>query len=214
MSSSREVAALACGIAVLYAAASPRAGDAPRTFVYECGDGAEVVVRLREDAAWVFAPGETLELSHVPAASGARYEADGTMLWMKGQEAMFTHAGQSYQGCRNNPARAVWEDAKLSGVDFRAVGNEPGWYLEISGKTRILLVTDYGQKRYRFETQRPVNDQTARSTTYRARGPEHRLKVMIAAETCHDTMSGEAFESTVTVWLDGKTYHGCGRPLH
>jgi membrane-bound inhibitor of C-type lysozyme/uncharacterized membrane protein len=213
VSSSGQVPAMACGIAMLCAVTSPRAADAPQTFVYACDD-AELVVRLEDDAAWVFAPGETLKLPHVPAGSGARYEAGEAVLWMKGQEAMFTHAGHSYHGCRNNPARAVWEDAKLRGVDFRAVGNEPGWYLEISGKTHLLLVTDYGQNRYRFEAERAVNDQTARSTTYTARGPEHGLEVVIAAETCHDTMSGEAFASTVTLWLDEKPYHGCGRPLH
>jgi len=42
--------------------------------------------------------------------------------------------------CRNNRAMAICVDAKLRGVDFRAVGNEPGWNLEISaGGARVQV---------------------------------------------------------------------------
>jgi putative lipoprotein len=174
----------------------------------------EFVVRLEGDSAWVFAPGETLRLAQLSAASGARYGSGAATLWMKGQKAMLRHGGRIYTDCRNDPARAVWEHAKLSGADFRAVGNEPGWSLEIRRKTDILLVTDYGQNRYHFEAQAPSSNPGAMRTTYTAQGPEHRIEVVIQAQPCHDTMSGEAFPSTVTVWLDGREYRGCGRPLH
>ncbi len=39
---------------------------------------------------------------------------------------------------------SVWHRAKLRGVAFRAIGQEPGWLLEITNGTEILLVTDYG----------------------------------------------------------------------
>lgn len=39
--------------------------------------------------------------------------------------------------CKNNRAEAIWEDAKLRGVDFRAVGNEPGWHLELTAGERL-----------------------------------------------------------------------------
>ena len=38
--------------------------------------------------------------------------------------------------------------------------------------------------------------------------------VEILGEACQDSMSGEEFETTVTVEYQGKTYRGCGRALH
>lgn len=123
-------------------------------------------------------------------------------------------AANTYKGCRNNAARAIWEDAKLRGADFRAVGNEPGWYLEISQATRLLFVSDYGQSRYEFEAAAPMTDQNARRTEYRANDAEHTLSILIEGDSCHDTMSGEVFESRVTVILDNTEYRGCGKALH
>ena len=201
-------------VAVTGAGAQAGPRDAGRTFVYECADGAEFVVRLEQGSAWVFAPGKTVHLPPVPAASGSKYAADGAMLWAKGPQAILDIAGRGYRDCRNNPARAIWEDAKLRGVDFRATGNEPGWYLEISAKTHIHLVTDYGQTRRSFNAQPPSTDRAARRTTYTAQDGGHKLSVVIELGTCRDTMSGESFASTVTVHLDGKEFRGCGRALH
>lgn len=196
----------------LLAAGCASAG--PRTLVYECPDGFEAVVRLETDHAWLFLPGRTAELPRVPSGSGIHY-ADGTLrFWGKGEEARFEIDGTTHRGCRNNPRRAVWEHAKLNGADFRAVGNEPGWYLEISEGAGILLVTDYGQNQYRFEhaelTERPLE----RTSIYRANTDGHALELVLRAEPCRDSMSGEAFETRVTVYLDHRTLHGCGRALH
>lgn len=118
------------------------------------------------------------------------------------------------RNCRNNRARAIWEDAKLRGVDFRAVGNEPGWHMAISAGGEIVFVGDYGQTRYRFPTPAPSVDRDARMTTYTAESEGHTLVVELEARRCLDTMSDEAFETTVTVALDGDTYRGCGKALH
>ena len=50
---------------------------------------------------------------------------------------------------------AIWEDAKLRGVDFRAVGNEPGWNLEISADGEMVFIGNYGQTEYKFPTPEP-----------------------------------------------------------
>ena len=41
----------------------------------------------------------------------------------------------------------VWHQAKLRGVAFRAVGQEPGWLLEITDGSEIIIVSNYGQNR-------------------------------------------------------------------
>lgn len=128
---------------------------AAQTYVYECPDGFGFVVRIEGETAWLFLPRKTLSLPHVASGSGARY-SDGTVsYWGKGEEALLEAGDEVHRGCRNDRAKAIWEQAKLDGVDFRAVGNEPGWTLEIRWRERIVFVGDYGRSRYEFPAPEP-----------------------------------------------------------
>ena len=69
---------------------------------------------------------------------------------------------------------------------FRAVGQEPGWLLEISNGDEILLVSDYGSTR----------------------------SSMPCVEPCTDSMSGEEFEVSVTIKQTNRKLQGCGRALY
>jgi uncharacterized membrane protein len=108
----------------------------------------------------------------------------------------------------------VWEDAKLKGIDFRAAGNEPVWYLEITAGKEIVFVSDYGQSRYVFATPAPLIDQPSHTTTYTVQDNTYPLTIVIEGWPCQDSMSGEPYETTVTVVLDGKIHRGCGKALH
>ncbi len=46
---------------------------------------------------------------------------------------------EPYLDCTYDRRASIWEHAKLSGVDFRAVGNEPGWVLEVREGDVCLL---------------------------------------------------------------------------
>jgi len=188
--------------------------EPPRTFVYECGDGYRFVTRLEGETVWLFLPERTLRLPHVPSGSGVKYGNSLATFWSKGEEAIVETGGVRHRDCVNNRRLAIWEDAKLRGVDFRAVGNEPGWHLEIRADGEILFVGDYGQSRYQFATPEPQIDRQSGRSIYKTGGGGHELKVVLEADACRDTMSGEPFETTVTVTLDGRTFTGCGRPLH
>lgn len=120
------------------------------------------------------------------------------------------------QHFRNNRQKAIWEDAKLRGVDFRATGNEPGWFLEVSQENQILLVTDYGQRRFEFTVGQPSVDQASRTTSYHAQKNQLQLTITITIEgrECVDSMIGQRFQTSVMVVLDGKEYYGCGQALH
>ena len=144
----------------------------------------------------------------------ARYSDGSITFWSKGEEALLETDENSHRNCRNNRRKAIWEDAKLNGIDFRAVGNEPGWHLEIRTGDKIVFVGDYGQSRYQFATPEPKVDQRSRTTTYEVQEAGHRAVIEIDGRSCGDTMSDETFEATVTVTLDGKKYRGCGRALH
>ncbi len=185
-----------------------------QTFVFECGEDYEFVARIEGEKSWLFLPGRTVPLPQVPSGSGAKYSNGKVTFWSRGEEALILLGEQERYNCRNNRARAIWEHAKLNGVSFRAVGNEPGWHLEITMQERIVLVTDYGESRLEFAVPEPETDQRARTTTYRVQDGEHDLTILIEGRPCQDTMSGEEFESAVTVILNEQTLSGCGRALH
>ncbi|MCK4988205.1 MAG: MliC family protein [Desulfobacterales bacterium] len=188
-------------------------GDA-KTYVYECRDGYGFVARVQREKIWLFLPEKTISLTHVQSGSGAKYSEDQITYWSKGDEALLQIGDEKHTNCKNNRAIAIWEDAKLRGVDFRAIGNEPGWNLEIIKSEKIVFVGNYGQSRYEFITTEPSIDQQARTTVYKFQNDKHVMSVIIVGRHCRDTMSGEAFETTVTVILDGKQYRGCGKTLH
>jgi putative lipoprotein len=186
------------------------------TYVYECR-GLDAVARLDPKGVFLFLPDRTVLLTGTPAASGAKYTDGSVTFWSKGEEALIEVDGKRYQRCRNNPARAVWEDAKLNGVDFRAVGNEPAWYLEIYDKGRpekIDFVADYGKDFYTFLDIRRETDSGTGRTRYRSQMASHRLEVELTPSPCTDSMSGEAYATAVTVRLNHDIYRGCGTPLH
>ena len=104
----------------------------------------------------------------------------------------------------------VWHAAKLRGVAFRAIGQEPGWLLEIKNGEEILIMTNYGQEKNSYPYVKPQEDKAARRTVFQI---DADTSVLIEGKPCTDSMSGEKFQTTVTVTLDGKTYQGCGRAL-
>ena len=123
------------------------------------------------------------------------------------EESESEDAGVSEQELAKNN---VWHAAKLRGVAFRAIGQEPGWLLEITNGEEILLVTDYGQNRTSFPYVDPQEDKAARRTVFPL---DESTSLLIEGKPCTDSMSGEAFEVTVTITVANKTLQGCGRAL-
>lgn len=192
------------------AAPAPPASAGTATYVFVCDEQTAYTVRTTGAAAWVFRPEGTLMLPPVPARAGAKYSDGAFELWIDGEQARLGESGTELQRCRNDRRRAVWEKAKLDGADFRAIGNEPGWNLEILEGSRIVLIADYGDSRVERPLPQPVIDQDARST----RWDTGELVVEVTGVPCRDSMSGESFESTVVVTWGEQTLRGCGRALH
>lgn len=109
-------------------------------------------------------------------------------------------------------ARDVWHAAKLRGVAFRAVGQEPAWLLEMTTGENILLITNYGQTRIDYPYVEPEIFQDQRKSVFSLESGKH--VVTILGQECTDSMSGERFEVTVEVILPDKKLNGCGRALY
>ena len=112
-----------------------------------------------------------------------------------------------------HPDASVWEEARRRDVDFRAVGQEPGWLLEIHERDFIRFAYDYARRETIAHASMPETDEEAGERVYRTTADGDSLIVRIVTEPCTDTMSGESFEARVSVTYDDTTYDGCGRSL-
>ena len=189
--------------------------EVARTFVFDCDGDVSFTVRFGPGEMALWAPaslgGGYQVLSLIQAASGARYEEGGTVFWSKGELATIELGGQRYVDCRSNPRKVPWADAARRGVTFRALGNEPSWYVEIF-PDYLAIFTDLGERNgIRLAHGGAVVE--GGRTTYRAMSVSGAATVVIDRRACADTMSGEGFEAAATVTFDNRTLRGCGRFL-
>lgn len=126
--------------------------------------------------------------------------------------SLSVHAGSEAESEEEIAARNVWHAAKLRGVAFRAIGQEPGWLLEMTTGEKILLVTNTGQTRTEYPYVEPEVFQDQRKSVFSVKQDE--LKVTIEGVNCTDIMSGEKFEVSVFIEFNGKALKGCGRALY
>lgn len=188
-----------------------------QTYAYACPDnGPRFTTRTGPGELAVWLPEELgfgyRVLGQVRAASGGKYQDGDLTVWTQGESAMIEVGGRTYTDCRIDYDASRSAAARLNGVGFRAVGQEPGWELTIREGQRITFAYDYATKTVTTTAPTPQDDAQGR-TVYRARTEAHILTVTIAPRPCADSMSGERFESSVTVTLDGQSYRGCGRTL-
>lgn len=114
---------------------------------------------------------------------------------------------ESFEG-----SAAVWEAARDRGVRFRAVGQEPGWLVEVTPHQQIHVLADYGEITFDAPWSEPVRDDDG-TLTYLTSTAEHTVRVVVREIPCTDTMSGEEFPLAVVLELDERALYGCGRML-
>ena len=180
--------------------------------VYECSGNLYAVDQL-EGAVLFHLSDHSRRLTQVSADSDARYEDDAVMFWLKGDDAQLSFQGGPAQDCDMRTDIGPWEMAQLRHVSFRAIGEKPGWALEITNGRDIRFVGDRGQTDVSTEVPPPITEPGRGRTEYYATKDGHDLGVIIEDGACTDTMSGEEFEAKVAIELDGKDYMGCGRAL-
>jgi putative lipoprotein len=203
--------ALCGGVFVEAAQEDTAPSERLRAFAYECDDQTELVARFEPavDEMTLILAGRTVRLSHVRSGSGARYSDGKTTFWSKRDEATLVTIDGTTKKCREIRRKSILEDAKLRGVELYGRGNEPGWRLEV-GSGEIVFETNYGQDTYRFPKPNPEMGHDNLRTVYRVQSDGHELTAEIHDMPCADDMSGEAFERTVIVTLDGREHRGCG----
>jgi len=130
------------------------------------------------------------------------------------QDAALTVGSQRFTGCAYDRVRSIWEHAKLSGVDFRASGEDPAWYLELRREDRLEFRSADPEHSLRVPWAEIEQHKVATGVTYLyAAGPQT-VEVVIKIAAC-DVPDGIAVRgSRVSVTAAGTVFEGCGRALH
>jgi len=110
-----------------------------------------------------------------------------------------------------NYRASISEKANLREVDYRAIGIEPLWQLEI-GLNSIVTKTGYELSAQAYLLVKPTSE-NQQISQYQIHTENRQLTVFISAGYCADSMSGEEFGSKVVIRVDDLELTGCGRPL-
>ena len=152
--------------------------------------------------------GDTRHLARARAASGAKYKGGAATVWSKGGTATVEIDGQRLENCTIAPQTEP-QDEHPPNLQFRAVGQEPGWIVEVTDDS-LRFAWAYGQRE--VTASQFGTDTDDKRVLYRAdtdRGP---LRVVARPQYCTDPMNGRLFSHTVTVTLAGDVHTGCGHP--
>ncbi|MDG1205139.1 MAG: hypothetical protein P8N51_07185 [Pseudomonadales bacterium] len=165
------------------------------------------------DHVWLFVRAGTFKLNYVNesvnrAVNKGSFEAPGYKLTLSPVVVLQSDAGH-WSNCVQDRFASVWEDAKLRGVDYRGIGNEPGWIIEMTGR-RVLLKLDYGQRVVERKIEKTTMTPEYNKTIFEAED----MTLEINNAQCTDTMRGDLFESEIKLSIGGEEYFGCGKALH
>ena len=180
------------------------------TMVYKC-NGYEFIARLGPGEMALWLPDRYVILSQTRSTAGVRYQESAIVFLLEDNETTLTLGGVQFRDCKLMPERAPWADARRRHVDFRAVGHDPGWSLEIQRDRQLRLVGD--DDSLRVITQDPGEQLVEQGRVYHAVTECNDLRVEIVEESCTDSMTGETLASRVVVAIDGIILYGCGRNL-
>jgi putative lipoprotein len=186
--------------------------------VWQCDDGSTHTVRnLYRERAIVgeFGQDSPQRLDQVESASGVRHSnsTGSIVFWSSGRTATLERQGSPPVPCSEVRAASLREDARVRGVVYRALGNEPGWILEVGPGGRLDWTTNYGQDRYAFEGAIEATGGDASSRTFTASNASQSITVTVRAEPCTDD-AGLAHEHSASIDFAGGTLRGCAVRLN
>lgn len=188
---------------------SPEEAPTGQLVAFSCEGDLKVILRWANGLPELEMEGQTWLLEATESASGVRYLGPALEFWTHGEEARLSVDGEETRACTRDHHATVWATARTAGVDFRALGNEPGWRLDIREGENLSLLLDYGQRELVFE--QPVHRPGNGVDEYLAESGGQSVRVIVVEQPCVDTMKGEDFSHQVTLYLDDQRFEGCGR---
>ena len=142
----------------------------------------------------------------ISATSSGRKAPEGTLTRQGGAKVPCVQQDAAPQ------AGSPWDAAKKRGVAFRAIGNEPGWLLEVGRwrnpgaacGTRLRRPKDRIAKAQRLSGLMGFAGAAADGT---------KVRVVLERKPCSDGMSDAIYPVDAMLDVGGTAYRGCGRFL-
>jgi putative lipoprotein len=178
--------------------------------VYSCGGDFQFGVRELSGVATIRVPMQTIALPRVRSATGVRYAGPAGELVKRGTTATLVIGAERHADCTGQTAASLEDAARMLGVEYRAVGREPGWSLEIDDGKYIRFLID-GSHAVHLAVPTPTGDASRR--VYRASANGQELEAIIETRPCTNPASPTPFPHTVTVTYNGFPHPGCGGPV-
>ena len=208
----RPAAAL-LAIAVIVAGCLPRVQRSEPvdvTHVYTCAGNVRFSIREFGDVATIRHSTRMIALPRVRIASGVRYATDTTEFLNRGGTATLRIGGTRYTDCTGQLAPTPHDVARFLGVDYRAIGREPAWSLEIDEGQYMRFAIEGGAAMY-MDVPTPTGDAARR--VYLVDPETEDFRVVVEEKPCRDRSTQVDYPNTVTVIYNGLPYPGCGGPL-
>lgn len=180
------------------------------TLVYDC-DGYRFTARLGPGEMALWLPDRYTVLAQVRTAGGVRYEEGDTALQLDAGQITLSVNGQQFRDCRLLPDESSWEDARRRMIDFRAVGVNPEWQLELRLGGHALFTAEDVKQRLLFEDV--VSSDAAGVTHYRAQSTTAVLQVESKPGPCLLLGASRNLPARVRVFLGPLVFDGCGQAL-
>jgi uncharacterized membrane protein len=108
---------------------------------------------------------------------------------------------------------ALMQRKKAESLDFFAIGQEPGWSLDLDSGN-LIRFTSYAMPAINSPWIAPTTKEN--TTTYTTSTESATMEISIVQGSCADVMSGQLYTHAVTVRIkrgtdkDFKTFKGCG----
>lgn len=172
-------------------------------------DGYEFALQRGDDTVALTLGGRDVELA---AVGERRYARNEITLEFTADDALRLTVGLEDYACVPKSWDGPWQRAQAEGVAFRAVGQEPGWFVEVTPGENLVAVLDYGDRTITLPAPE-VTPLDGGARGYQAEGAGHIVQLVIEPLTCFDGMSGHIHPETATLAVDGQRYQGCGVSL-
>jgi putative lipoprotein len=177
---------------------------------YQCGDIGADIRYLDEDDILLSLPWRDVTLQPVEAASGARARGEGHEFWSRGRDqARLILPDESETDCTRTLSPSPWTEARDRGVEFRGMGQEPGWLIEVSPdeSPALRLLLDNGTRELTFDQVEFLPDRSG----FKAEAPGNQVEVELVHAHCQDSMVDWIFPVQVSLSLNELNLSACGR---
>ncbi|WP_136066503.1 MliC family protein [Modicisalibacter radicis] len=189
--------------------------DGAEAFIaWRCTPAQDLIAAFPDDHLRLWSGQGHYRLERAVVASGTRYVKDDLTFWSKGERAM-VESDNGRLECQQDIRRQTLTRADHPQSIFHALGNEPGWMLDLDRDSpRMTLVTDYGDERRTLD-YRLVDLENGRqaSVTLRSGDAAEPVTVHLEARACFDAMSGQPYPVRVRVETPERTLRGCGQGI-